>query len=86
MIDVRVGDDGRRRDSSEGDGAEGCERRRFLGVKFECADNQYTRMYKNRTGDAYIGRCPKCLRQIRIGISQGGVDSRFFRYDCGISY
>ena len=51
--------------------------RRFVGIHFACCD-VYTRVYVNRTETAYEGRCPKCCRQIRIGISPGGTDCRFF--------
>jgi hypothetical protein len=55
----------------------------FLGVKFTCADDAYNRLYKNSEGTAYAGRCPKCMKEVRIGIGEGGTSSRFFLYDCG---
>ena len=49
----------------------------FVGVMFTCC-NVYGRVYKNKEGTAYVGRCPKCLRPVRLKIGEGGVDSRFF--------
>ncbi len=51
--------------------------RRFVGVTFTCCD-VYTRVYINREGTAYEGRCPKCAKRIRLEIGPGGTDSRFF--------
>jgi hypothetical protein len=49
----------------------------YLGVRFECC-GAYARVYRNRAGDAYEGRCPKCLKPIRFEIGPGGTSSRFF--------
>ena len=54
------------------------EKRQFLGVMFECC-NVYGRIYKNKEGSAYEGRCPKCLKQVIVRIGKGGVNNRFFR-------
>jgi hypothetical protein len=51
--------------------------RRFVGVKFTCCD-VYTRVYINRDETAYEGRCPRCGKQVKLGIGPGGTDSRFF--------
>ena len=50
----------------------------FLGIMFECC-NVYGRIYKNKEGTHYVGRCPKCMRTIRIKIGENGVNQRFFR-------
>ncbi|NUQ33594.1 MAG: hypothetical protein HUU29_01450 [Planctomycetaceae bacterium] len=57
--------------------------RKFIGVRFLCANEAYTRMYKNEDGTAYTGRCPKCMKEVRVGIAPHGTSSRFFNYDCG---
>jgi hypothetical protein len=51
--------------------------RKFVGVHFTCCDT-YTRVYINREGTAYDGRCPKCAKQVRLEIGPAGTDSRFF--------
>lgn len=50
----------------------------FLGIMFECC-NVYARIYKNKDGTAYVGRCPKCMKNVKIPIGQGGTNVRFFR-------
>ena len=57
------------------------QKRQFLGVWFECC-HAYGRLYKNKEGTCYRGRCPKCLRSVRVPIdrnSDSATDRRFFR-------
>ncbi len=53
------------------------QNKNFLGIMFNCC-SVYSRIYKNKEGTAYIGRCPKCMRMIRIPVGKGGTDNRFF--------
>lgn len=54
------------------------EQRKYLGIQFDCC-GVYARIYQNKEGTAYVGRCPRCLRPIRIKIGEGGTTNRFFR-------
>jgi hypothetical protein len=51
--------------------------RPFLGIYFKCC-HVYWRIYKNKAETAYEGRCPKCLRKVRVKIGEGGTGNRFF--------
>ncbi len=51
--------------------------KKFLSVLFRCC-NVYNRVYINKEGTAYIGRCPKCMKPVSFKIGQGGTDTRFF--------
>ncbi|MBQ8476642.1 hypothetical protein IJ531_06235 [bacterium] len=50
----------------------------FLGVIFDCC-NAYGRLHKNKEGTHYTGRCPKCMKPVKIKIGEGGTTERFFR-------
>ena len=53
-------------------------RKPFVGLMFECC-SVYGRLYPNRTGTAFEGRCPRCSRAISIPVGRDGTDARFFR-------
>lgn len=46
-------------------------------MHFKCC-NVYLRIYLNRSGTAFEGHCPKCLRRVRIAVAKGGSKSRFW--------
>lgn len=52
--------------------------KKFLGVFFECC-NVYGRLYQNKDGTAYVGRCPRCMAALKAPIGSGGTNQRFFR-------
>ncbi|MEW6742597.1 MAG: hypothetical protein AB1486_07545 [Planctomycetota bacterium] len=53
--------------------------RRFLGILFTCCQ-VYSRVYVNAAGTAYEGRCPRCLRPLRVPVDpERGTYARFFK-------
>ncbi len=52
-------------------------KRQFLGILFECC-HVYGRIYQAPGGGAYEGRCPRCLREVRVRIGPNGTRKRFF--------
>ena len=61
----------------ESDLPEQKRQRKFIGVKFNCC-GIYIRVYINKEGTAYEGRCPKCFRPVKFRVGDGGTDRRFF--------
>lgn len=54
------------------------QKRKFLGVYFDCC-HVYGRLYQNKQGTHYVGRCPKCLRYLNAKVGPEGTSQRFFR-------
>ena len=52
--------------------------KKFLGIMFECC-NIYRRIYINKKGNSYEGRCPKCFAVVKVLIGPGGSGNRMFR-------
>ncbi|MBC7782912.1 MAG: hypothetical protein H7144_03655 [Burkholderiales bacterium] len=57
--------------------AEAPNARPFLSVRFDCC-RVYQRVYRNRDGTRYEGRCPKCMRAVTFVVGDGGSNERFF--------
>lgn len=53
-------------------------KRKYLSIAFDCC-NTYSRIYVNREGTAYQGRCPRCMLAVNIPIGEGGTSARAFR-------
>lgn len=51
--------------------------RPWLAVSWKCC-SVYSRVYRNRKGTAYEGRCPRCGTPVNAKIGPGGTDQRFF--------
>ena len=51
--------------------------RPFIGVHFKCC-GVYQRIYRSNDGKRYEGRCPRCAKQVRFLVGQGGTDDRYF--------
>lgn len=49
----------------------------WVGIRFECC-GVYSRVYRDRDGKAYEGRCPKCLKRVCLRVGPGGTRARFF--------
>ncbi len=52
--------------------------RPYIGVFFECC-GVYTRVYRRPGRMSYAGRCPNCLRTVRVRVGPDGTHSRIFR-------
>ena len=72
-IDIRES-----QESSAASGGAASGGRPWLGIQFECC-GVYARVYRNPEGTAYEGRCPHCLRTVKLRVGPGGTNSRFFK-------
>jgi hypothetical protein len=52
--------------------------RPYIGVLFECC-GIYARVYRQPQQPYYYGRCPRCLRAVRVRVGKDGVNTRLFR-------
>lgn len=52
--------------------------RPFLGVLFECC-GVYARVYRRPQDSMYVGRCPRCLRVLKVRVGPDGTPTRFLR-------
>lgn len=52
--------------------------RPWIAVTWKCC-SVYSRVYRNRAGTCYEGRCPKCGKPVQARVGPGGTDNRFFQ-------
>jgi hypothetical protein len=55
--------------------------KKFLGIHF-LGCNTYARLYPNREGTHFQGRCPRCGLTMKVRIAPYGSDDRFFHMPC----
>ncbi len=51
--------------------------RPWLAVQWKCC-SAYSRIYRNKAGTMYEGRCPKCGKPVSAKVGPGGTSKRFF--------
>jgi hypothetical protein len=51
--------------------------RPYLSVHFACC-GVYQRVYRDRDGTTYQGRCPRCATPVKFVVGQGGTAARSF--------
>ncbi|MCC7408583.1 MAG: hypothetical protein IT442_10965 [Phycisphaeraceae bacterium] len=51
--------------------------RPWLAIHWRCCQT-YSRIYRSPDATAYVGRCPKCGKALRVPIGPAGTSSRFF--------
>lgn len=64
-------------DTSPSASANSLRGRPWLAVQWKCC-GVYSRVYRNRAGTAYDGRCPRCGRPVHVSVGPGGTTARFF--------
>ena len=65
-------------DSASSGGSSGqFQGRPWLAIRWLCCST-YSRVYRNKTGTAYEGRCPRCSKPITVRVGSGGTADRFF--------
>ena len=52
--------------------------RPYIGIHFECC-GVYARVYRRHDQTTYAGRCPRCLRPVRVRVGPDGTNTRLFR-------
>ncbi len=52
-----------------------------MQVYFVCA-NSYLRVYRSADEKRYLARCPKCGKEMRFQVGDGGTEQRMFKLSC----
>lgn len=60
-----------------GGGGGSLKGRPWLAVYWRCC-HAYSRIYRNRQGTAYVGRCPGCGKHVHAAVGPDGTDCRMF--------
>lgn len=58
--------------------SESSGRRPFIGVFFDCCGT-YQRVYLERAGTFFSGRCPRCAKLLKVKAAAWGDSRRMFR-------
>ena len=64
-------------DSSQSAGGESLRGRPWLAVRWKCC-SVYSRIYRNKAGTMYEGKCPRCGKPVSAQVGPGGTSHRFF--------
>jgi PHP family Zn ribbon phosphoesterase len=76
--DYKVDLSGAGENSAGGDGATASSGSRpYLSVHFACCA-VYQRVYRDKDGKTYNGRCPRCGTPVRFVVGEGGTAARRF--------
>jgi hypothetical protein len=64
-------------DTSDIVGKDGHEKRPFISVLYRCC-NSYGRLYPNKDGTKFVGRCPRCGARTEALIGPTGTTRNYF--------
>lgn len=53
------------------------EERPWIGIRWMCC-NVYSRVTRHPDVKKYVGRCPRCLKGLKIRVAPGGSNCRMF--------
>ncbi len=65
------------RKTAQGQNPSSLRGRPWLAVQWKCC-SVYSRIYRNKAGTMYEGKCPKCGSPVSAQVGPGGTSNRFF--------